>query len=684
MLKDPVKHRMLLVGLLVAGSLLMLSGLCLADESALALKPPPSDPREVLRQSGINSFDKGALSNIVIRGYQRENLMITFDGAPYFGAAPFRSDAAPSIVNNSDISRIIVTKGPYNLAFPGGAGGSLEVLSPETPSHFSAKASFSYNSFDAVNGSAVLGIGSPLADFSAGYRGSSSGVPAAGGGVPLLRTSYPNPNNNYRAGAEDLSMYRLDNFWLKAGINPARGTRLELSYSFLEGNDVKFPTQNFDISDEQVHRLNGRLTVKDISPLIREISLQGWWTQARTSLDDSLRETSDPANTALAYRSSLTRSYAMSNRFEATNIGGRLSSKLALGQGLLKNGVDFYQRDWSGSYSSLLKQGSTPWQYYDNQTLLPDVATRTIGMSLIYETPLSETVRAVVSVRGDVSRVEADGLTAARIQALYQPYYPGQGISTGRNFADWSANAQLFWKVLPTVELSLKGGRAVRLPDAFELYAGQIRTGSNIVGNPMLRQTVVNQIDLGSVWAADGHRAEFAFFYGEASDFILPVKRISSTLQQARSTTNLDAILWGIECEGTLKLPADLMLTAMVSYSEGENRSNGRPLAEVPPLRGHLGLKYDNRRFFAGIHEILVARQNRFDPSLNETSMPGYAVTNLQVGGRYKGFTLTANLNNLFDARYVMPLYYQRDPLAMTARIPENGRNVTVTASYRF
>lgn len=669
--------------LLVGGLLALIPDFCLADEPATP-SVVPSDPRDALRQSGVNSFDKGALSNIVIRGYQRENLMITFDGAPYFGATPFRSDAPPFIVNNSDISKIVVTKGPYNLAYPGGAGGSIEVRSPDNPKRFSLRSSFSYGSYDAVSGTAYGAVGNQQADFSAGYRGRSSGVPEAGGGVPLVRTRYPNANNNYRAGIEDLAMYRLDSFWLKGGISPTTDNRFELSYAFVQGSDIKFPTQNIDVLDEQVHRLSGRLTLRNITPLIREISLQGWWSQARTLLDDSLRETSDTANTALPYRAFLSRGYATSNRFDVTTTGGRLASQLALGPGILKKGIDFYQRDWNGSYSALLKPGAAPWQYYDNQTLLPDVTTRNLGLFGIYETPLTDTVRAVFSVRGDFSRVEANGLTPDRIQALYQPYFPGQGIPTGRDFVDWSANVQLFWKVLPQLELFVKGGRAVRIPDASELYMGQVRQGSTIVSNPFLQQTVVNQIDTGASWSMAGHRAELTFFYGEATDFILPVRRLGGALPQARSTTNLDAVIWGVECEGTVQLPADLKFSAMLSYSQGENRTSSRPLAEIPPLRGRLGLKYDNRYLFAGINQTLMARQNRFDTTLNETSMPGYAVTDLQAGGRYKGITLTVSLNNLFDARYVMPLYYQRDPLNPTARIPENGRNVTMTASYRF
>ncbi len=66
----------LLFRLLVTGLLIMVSSLCRAEEQVGEPAVQPSDPREVFRQSGINSFDKGALSNIVMRGYQRENLMI--------------------------------------------------------------------------------------------------------------------------------------------------------------------------------------------------------------------------------------------------------------------------------------------------------------------------------------------------------------------------------------------------------------------------------------------------------------------------------------------------------------------------------------------------------------------------------------------------------------------------------
>ncbi|GEM_PF-1487743 len=685
---SPGYHRTL-AGVIIAGLMMQAApNPSIAAESATELVATSADPREVFHRSGINSFDKGALSNIVMRGYQRENLMITFDGAPYFGAAPFRTDSPPVIINNSDIGSIIVNKGPYNLEYPGGVGGSVEVRSPENPRRFSGRASLSYGSFDAVKGVAAVGIGDQRADLSAGYRGSSSGVPDAGGGVPLLRMQYPNPNNNYRAGVEEQDMYRMNNFWLRGGISPGKDSRLEISYSFLNGNAIKYPTQNFDISDEQVHQLNGRLTVDNISALISQIRLQGWWSQSRTLVDDSLRESSDIANAALPYRAFITRGYAMSNRFEATTFGGRVSSSHIIGSGCLKNGLDFYQRDWNGTYSSLLKQGATPWRYYDNQSLIPDVSTKNLGIFMIYDAKLAKRLRSVLSVRADFSTVGADGLTADRIQSLYQPYYPGQGIPGRRDYMDWSANAQFFWKLLPQTELFLKGGRAVRLPDASELYMGQVRQGSNLVSNPFLRQTVVNQLDAGIRWKAEeGHTAELAAFYGEATDFILPVKRDpdgTGPVLQARSTTNIDAIIWGIEFDGSLQLMTKLKLSAMVSYSEGENKSNHRPLAEVPPLRGRLGIKYDNSHFFAGVSEILVARQNRFDPTLNETSMPGYAITNLNLGGRYKGFVLTGSLNNIFDCRYVMPLYYQRDPISMASRIPENGRNFTIMASYKF
>lgn len=654
-------------------------------ESENDVAPATGNPGDALRQAGISSFTKGALSNIVIRGYQRENLFITFDGAPYFGATPFRVDAPPFLLQNTDFTKIIVTKGPYNLTYPGGAGGSVEVRSPENPRQLALRSSLSYGSYDAVDGSAVMSAGNQQADLTVGYRGRSSGVPEGGDGIPFTNIAYPNPNNNYRPGSDDLAMYRIDTFWLKTGVNPTANARFELAYNFLQGADIKTPTLAFDVSDEQIHRLNGRLVVKQVSALMSEIALQGWWSKARTLIDDSLRETANAGNVVLPYRAFLTRPYSTASRFEVDTVGGRITANLALGPGLLKNGLDFYQRDWSGTYSSLLNAGG--WRYLDNETVIPDVVTRNVGVYAIYETPLADTVRASVSARGDVSRIDADGLTSALGQ-FYRAYQAGRPVPGGRDFTDWSANAQLFWKVVPELELFLKGGRSNRLPDAHELYIRQVRQGSNLAGNPLLNQTVVNQVDIGANWAAGGHSAELTLFYSAAADFILPVYRPdpdgTGPLQQARSLDNIDATIWGAELDGVLQLPANLKLTAMIAYGEGYNRSSHRPLAEIPPLRGRLGLLYDDRQLFGGISQTLVAPQHRYDATLNETAMPGYGVTDLHVGARCKGFVVSVKLQNLFDIRYVQPLSYQRDPIGMGGRIPENGRNVMLTASYRF
>lgn len=458
-----VKKRLLLIRLLILWSLLMPSALGLADESPVELKQLPSDPREALRQAGVSSFTKGALANIVIRGYQRENLMVTLDGSPYFGATPFRIDAAPFLLQNTDISKIVVTKGPYNLAVPGGLGGSVEVSTPDNPERISGKTSFLYGSYDAMDGRAFVSSGNQKADFSAGYLGRYSGVPEAGDGVPFTRTAYPNKNNNYRFGSEDLPMYRIDSFWLKGGVNLPGDSRVDLLYAYLQGNDIKVPTMNFDVSDEQIHRLNSTFKIRNITSMIREIALQGWWSHARTLLDDSLRETADPANTGLPYRNFLSRSYAMSNRFEVDTVGGRITARLALGPGELKSGVDCYQRNWNGTYSSLLNYGTPAkpdFRYNDgnNSVLIPDVTTRNLGVFGIYELPLVTSLRSVLSMRGDISTIDAGGLVAGRVANFYQPYYPGWVIPRGRDFTGWSANAQLFWQVRPELELFLKGG----------------------------------------------------------------------------------------------------------------------------------------------------------------------------------------------------------------------------------
>lgn len=657
-----------------------------AADPAPAVPSWPADPADQLRRQGVSTFSKGALSNIVIRGYQRENIMVLFDGAPFFGAAPVRIDAPPFHFNFPDIDSIVVTKGPYNLAYPGGAGGTVEVAGPVNPAGVHGRTALTYGSSDAVSGAAYLSAAGTKADMGAGYAYRTAHVPESGDGRLITSVVPPNANTGYQLDEQDRTMFRNQTFWLRGGVTPTSRSRLDLTYSYQEGEAMLTPTLPFDAPYEQAHRMTARFILREVSPLVSEVLLQGWIGRATCRMDDGLRKTADPDNGTLPYRAFLSRPYAARMDLTADSSGGKIETRLNIATATLRSGIDFYQRDWTGDYSWLTRATGS-WNYLDDQVLMPDATTRNVGLYAIVETPLSTTLRLVTALRGDLARITADGITSEQ-EDYYQAYHGDRSIPRERNFSSLGANAQLLYSPAQGVELFLKGGHSNRLPDTHEMFLTQKRSGSNLVGNPFLEAPQVTEVDAGFRLASDHAGLEVTLFYSDIEDYILPSKLDDpdgpGPLLAARTGRNFDADIRGVEVEGHLQPLKGLRLSGGLSWGRGENRTTGYPLAEMQPLRGTLSLRYDGGRYFVSVTENMASRQDRIDPLLKETETSGFAVTNLRAGYRFRAFSLTAGVNNLFDKHYYLPLAYMRDPVNESVRIPETGRNWFFTASCRF
>lgn len=672
--------------LLLAACLASQTAICRAEELSGTSPAWPTDPGDQLRRQGVSTFSKGALSNIVIRGYQRENIMIVFDGAPFFGAAPVRIDGPPFHFNNPDIGSIVVTKGPYNLAYPGSAGGTVEVAGPVNPPGAHGRAAITYGSYDAVSGSTYLSVAGKQADLGAGYAYRTAHVPESGDGRLITAVTYPNPNNNYRPGERDRTMYRNQTAWMRGGLMPTSRSRVDLAYTYQEGEAMLTPTLGFDAPYEQAHRLTGRFTLREISPLVSEVLIQGWLGRANILMDDRFRESSNPDNPDLKYRTALTRSYSSRLDLTADTTGGRVETRLNIGSATLQSGLDFYQRDWTGDYSWITRTTGL-WHYEDNQTLLPDATTRNAGLYGILEVPLSTTLRLTAAMRGDLSRITADGITPD-LEQYYQAYYAGRVIPRERDFSSLGANLKLLYAPAAGLEFFLMGGRSSRLPDTHELYFTQQRLGSNLVGNPFLKAPQLMEADAGFRIATERSGLDVTLYYSDVEDYILPDYApdpdAGGSLLPGRTARNVDAGIWGVEAEGYLVPMNGLRLEGGISYGRGENKDDHGPLAEMQPLRGVVSLRYDGGRFFVSVTENMAARQSRVDRSLHETETAGFAITNLRAGYRFKALSLAAGVNNLFDKLYYLPLAYQRDPVNPSVRIPETGRNWYLTATCRF
>lgn len=638
---------------------------------------PARDIGEALQSvPGLDIVRKGAIANdIVLRGFQRDNLNVFLDGVRLHGGCPSRMDPPSFHFDFAEVESVEVVKGPYDLENPGSLAGMINAVSKRPKKGPGANANLSYGSFNYLDASLTASYGGENLDGLLGYARKSSDVPEAGNGQRLTEIYPATSPNRYRPEAIDSEAYETDTVWTKGGYATG-SSRTELSYAFQNAEHVLYPYLLMDADYDRTHRFDLTSTLKDVAPGIGKLRLQAWYNQVDHVMDDTLRASSLPSMM-------VTRDYMMRTDAKTRTFGAKARATRPLGSGELTGGLDYYRRNWDATNVSAM------WQAYAEQPMIPDVDIDNVGAFIEYSRPLSDRVTLKGGARLDYTRAEADKLTAARLTSLYQPYYPGVSLDSDADFTEPSANLQLTWQASDQLELFAGLASASRPPDQQELFIGlQRMAGKNWLGNPNLDATRNNQLDLGVKWSGAMVFASASVFYSSLSDYIY-VGEVADPdgagpLIRARTYRNIDATMLGGELSSQLALPYDLFLKGTLAYVRGENDDTDQPLAEIPPLSGTASVRYDNGLWFAETTERFADRQNRVDVSLEETPTAGWAVTDLKTGVTWDQWALVGGVNNLFDSYYFTHLSYQRDPFASGVKVPETGRFLYVNLAYRY
>lgn len=622
---------------------------------------PARDLGEALKRvEGLSYVRKGAIANdVVLRGFQKDNINVLVDGVRLHGACPSRMDPPAFHYDFAEIEQIMVVKGPYDLSNPGGLGGVVHAQTRTPGAGFGADTSLSYGSWNSISGSATASYGADAYDGLLGYAYKYADVPKSGDGRRLTEIYPPASPNRYKSGALDSKAYEIHTGWGKFALNPTEHSRSELSYSYQDADHVLYPYLKMDADYDRTHRLNWSYRIRKISPLLQELKLQGYWDKVDHLMDDRLRFSSQ----------SSPRPYSMRTDASTRVYGAKLNAVLAAGPGTLRGGLDYYNRNWQA-----VNRRAGYFAYRD-LAMIPDVSIDNWGMFGEYELPLGERLLLKGGVRGDLTWAEAHQSNTRVVSG------------TSRDFADLSANLQLNFSPVAGLDLFAGLARGTRPPDQQELFLDVPLSGAPSAaaqywhGNAELRSTVNHQADLGAKYGAEGFYLNASIFYSDLQDYINFHQPPGSF---EKSYRNIHATMWGAELGSQLSLGYDLFLRGSLSYVEARNESEDRPLAEIPPLRGTVALRYDNGTFFLEAAENLARKQDRVDPGLDETPTPGWATTDLKGGVSYRGGTLIVGVENLFDRHYFSHLSYARDPFQSGVKVPENGRYLYLSLGYGF
>ena len=248
-----------------------------------------------------------------------------------------------------------------------------------------------------------------------------------------------------------------------------------------------------------------------------------------------------------------------------------------------------------------------------------------------------------------------------------------------RNFDSFSGSLGVLYNHGSGLTLGASAVHAFRAPDINELYSEGPHLAAYVfeVGNPSLEGEIGRGIDVFLRFESDRVRAEVTGFHNDIRNYVYgeDTGRFSRVLLPIYQFQGNNAVFSGFEAGTEVDLGRGLVLETVASSVTGSLKDTGRPLPLVPPLKGHVALKYERPLWFLRGEAEMAARQDRTTEF--ETVTHGYEVfhaaagARLTLGGRLN--VLTVSLVNITNTEY-------RNHLSRVKEIkPEAGRGLSVT-----
>jgi len=610
---------------------------------------------------GIWKIRKGAIANdVVLRGFSKDNINVLIDGSRVYAACPNRMDPPAFHVDFSEVERIEIIKGPFDVRHQGSMAGLVNIITKKPEEGFRIKLNASAGSFNFINLSPVVSYADDKLGILVGYSYRYSKPYKDGDGRRITEQ----PFANYRPEFRNRKAFEINTYWTKLGFKPIKNHSVEFSYTRQDARDTLYPYLRMDAVYDKMDRFNMNYQIDGISDTLKSLKFHFYYAKVDHLMNSR-------------YRTGM----FMQTDAESKTFGGRLEANL----GDLTLGFEAYRRNWDAT-TFMMMMGT--------QFSIPDVDTESFGIYGEYKRNLSDKLRLVAGLRLDTTKTKADSSKANT--NLYFDYKDTRRTSKTDTYP--SGNVQLFYELQKGTELFVGLGHSVRVPDPQERYFALRRMGSDWVGNPELKPSRNTELDLGIKHFTDRALIKATAFYSFVQDYITVHRQnrvnfvSGSPNSQARSYENVNAQFFGGEVDLRLSLTQELFLFGGMSYVQARKETkpgfpkniNSSNVAEIPPLKARLALRYDKGIYFGEVETILSATQNRVDTDLNEQKTSGYGVVNIKVGGNFKGFTLNAGIDNVFDKKYFEHLSYLRDPFASGVKVPEPGRTFYINASYTF
>lgn len=626
-----------------------------AQDGAAFLKNVPG--MSVIRKGGTDG-------DPMFRGMAGSRLGILLDGENILGGCGNRMDPPTAYVFPETYDRITILKGPQTVLY--GPSNSAGVVLFERENRRFEKPGLKLSA-------SVMG----------GSFGRHDEVIDVTAGIPLfyLRATGTNSHSNDYKDGDGHKVHSRYTRWSVGGAlgwTPDKDTKLEVTTTQSDGeaayadrtmDGVKFARQNYGIKFER----------KNLAPWLEKMEAQAYYNYIDHVMDNySLR--SIP----------ITTNFMVSNPDRKT-VGGKLALTLRPGDTTkLVLGIDGQLN--KHTIRSTMNQKTLPYESLARTEDAKIAQKSAFGEFTLY---LGESDRLIAGLRGDLwdATDKRQTLRLGMMTVANPTANMKRSETLGSGFAryehDFGATGTTFYAGI---------GHNERFPDYWELVSAS-KEGPTAVDLSAFNTTnaeKTTQLDIGVTWKSASWSGFVAGFYNKIDDFILIQSGVARTapVRTVTIVRNVDAKTFGGEAGVRYEIVKNLRFDTSISYVHGQNDTENRPLAQMPPFEGRLGLSWDNKTWSLGTLVRLVAAQTRY--AVNEGNIvgqdigrtSGFAVFSINGGWvPLKGMLLAVGIDNLFDKTYAEHISRSGAMVAgydQTTRVNEPGRMFWGKLSYSF
>lgn len=607
----------------------------------------------------------GSGGDAVFRGMAGSRLAILGDGATILGGCSARMDAPTAYIFPETFDLITVVKGPQTVKH-GPMASAGTVLFERDRTHV-------LQPFWKANGSVTFG-GWGRHDEVFDVR---AGAPRAYVRVSGSRSA----SDDYRDGTGTAvhSAFMRWNADVAAGWTPTAMTRLEVSATASDGRAA--------YADRGVDGSLFRRTGTSVSFEHRRPASHLAAIDASVSYN-YVDHIMDNYSLRLFTPSAMAMSPSSMNP-DRTTYGGRVATTWQAAGVSIETGADYLANDHRNRSSMM--QDITP------VTTLPRVLDARFSSTGVFaEADYRPTIRTrlVGGLRMDAARGSDKRATVA---LSMMSTLPNPTAQLTRRDTLVSGFARVERQMASPVTFYAGLGHTQRVPDYWELVTKESAASLSAFET---RPEHTTQLDAGAQLTRGRTSGHVSAYAGRVHDFILIESNYAKTsgmgmgasTRLSSITRNVDARTLGAEAGLSQRVGNRWTVDGTVAYARGNNLTDRRPLAQIPPFETRFTGQYQHERLSVAGLVRLAAAQHRI--ALNQGSIvgqdfqqtPGFTIVSANVGWRVAtGLQLTAGVDNLLNTVYAEHISRQNAMVPgfalQTGQVREPGRMAWIRLS---